>query len=196
MFLMLCGADQNPNPRSKLELAEQHGKALASEVDRVLAGRLQRLRAPIRAAFQIVEPAFAVHTRETFEKRMNDPRPVWVRHAKYMLRTYDEGYPIRRVQYPVQAVRFGKDLTLVTLGGEVVVDYALRVKHEYPKENIIVAGYSNDVMCYIPSRRVLQEGGYEAEESMIYYGQPGPFAGEVEETIFQGIHQVLKRVGR
>jgi neutral ceramidase len=196
MFMMLCGGDQNPNPRSSLELAERHGAALAVEVNRVLAGKLQRVRGRIRAAFQIAEPAFAVHTRETFERRLSDKRPVWVRHAKYMLRTYDDGYPIRRIPYPVQAVRFGRNLTLVALGGEIVVDYALRVKREYPGENVIVAGYSNDVMCYIPSLRVLKEGGYEVADSMIYYGQPGPFNEDVEKTIFSAIHNVMQRVGR
>lgn len=86
-------------------------------------------------------------------------------------------------------------MTILALGGEVVVDYDLRVKREYPGLPIIVAGYSNDVMSYIPSRRVLQEGGYEAVDSMAYYGQPGPYAGDVEERIFTGIHQVLKRAG-
>jgi hypothetical protein len=113
-----------------------------------------------------------------------------------MLRAYDDGRPVRRTPYPVQAIRFDKSLTLVALGGEVVVDYALRIKREYPKENIVVAGYSNDVMCYIPSRRIVKEGGYEAVDSMIYYGQPGPFTEEVEDTIFGTIHQVLSRVGR
>jgi neutral ceramidase len=195
MFMMLCGADQNANPRSKLELAEKYGQTLAAEVDRVLGGGMRRVRGPIRQTFQIAEPTFAIHTRETFERRLNDPRPVYVRHARYMLKTYDEGHPIRRVLYPVQVLRFGKDLSIVALGGEVVVDYALRLKREYPNENLIVAGYSNDVMCYIPSLRVLKEGGYEAGESMIYYGQPGPFNEDVEEVIFRAIHQALKRVG-
>jgi hypothetical protein len=84
----------------------------------------------------------------------------------------------------------------VTLGGEVVVDYVLRTKREFPKENLVVAGYSNDVMCYIPSLRVLKEGGYEADDSMIYYGQPGPFSEEIEETVFKGIYSVMDRVGR
>jgi hypothetical protein len=83
----------------------------------------------------------------------------------------------------------------LALGGEVVIDYDLRAKSEYPKTKLIVAGYSNDVMCYIPSKRVLGEGGYEAVDSMIYYGQPGPFAPEVEEIIFDAIHKVMKRVG-
>ncbi len=196
MFLMLCGADQNPNPRSSLELAQQHGNTLAASVGAALSGKVQRVKGPIRAAFQIVEPEFQPHTRETFERLLTASNPVQVRNAKMMLRAYDDGRPVRRTPYPVQAIRFGKSLTLVALGGEVVVDYALRIKREYPKENIVVAGYSNDVMCYIPSRRILKEGGYEAVDSMIYYGQPGPFTEEVEDTIFGTIHQVLSRVGR
>lgn len=196
MFVMLCGADQNPHPRSSLDLAEQHGRSLAAEVEKVLSGRLQPVRGPLRAAFRIVEPAFAPHTRETFEPRLNDPNPVRARHARAMLATYDERRPIRRIPYPVQAIRFGNTLTVVALGGEVVVDYALRIKREFPGESIIVAGYSNDVMCYIPSLRVLREGGYEAVDSMLYYGQPGPFNEEIEETVFSGIYDVLKRVGR
>jgi hypothetical protein len=105
---------------------------------------------------------------------------------------------VRRIPYPVQAIRFGKDLTVVALGGEVVVDYALRAKREFnhKKEPLIIAGYSNDVMCYIPSARVLKEGGYEAVDSMIYYGQPGPFTEEIEETVFRAVRTALKRVGR
>jgi hypothetical protein len=195
MFLMLCGGDQNPNPRSTMELAEQHGKTLAAEVSRVIEGELAPVRSPIKAAFRLVEPGLALHTRETFESRLNESNPVRVRHAKAMLAAYDERRPVRRVPYPLQAVRFGKDLTLVALGGEVVVDYSLRIKREFPNEKLIVAGYSNDVMCYIPSLRVLKEGGYEAVDSMLYYGQPGPFDEEVEETIFGGLYQVMKRVG-
>jgi neutral ceramidase len=85
---------------------------------------------------------------------------------------------------------------MVALGGEVVVDYDLRIKREYPGEPLIVAGYSNDVMCYIPSARVLREGGYEANDSMIYYGRPGPFAGDVEERIMNAVHRGMKDIGR
>ncbi|MEK7409490.1 MAG: neutral/alkaline non-lysosomal ceramidase N-terminal domain-containing protein, partial [Acidobacteriota bacterium] len=188
LFMQLCGGDQNPQPRGKLEMAEQHGKTLAAEIGRVLAGSLKPVRGPIRAAFHVTDLPFAAHTREEFEARLSDKNPARVRHAKLMLRAYDEGRPIRRTPYPVQAVRFGKDLTLVALGGEVVIDYPLRVKREYgTREPIVVAGYSNDVMCYIPSLRVLKEGGYEAVDSMLYYGMPGPFNEEVEEKVFTAI---------
>ena len=196
MFMMLCGADQNPHPRSTLELAQQHGKELATEVDRVLREKLSRVRGPVHGAFQIVELGFAPQSREGFEARLNDTNVHRVRHAKAMLRLYDDGNPIRRYPYPVQAIQFGKDLTLVALGGEVVVDYDLRIKREYGSKGIIVAAYSNDVMSYIPSLRVLKEGGYEASDSMIYYGLPGPYDEEVEDHIMNTVHQVMKRVGR
>jgi neutral ceramidase len=196
LFVMLCGADQNPHPRSTLDLAHQHGATLAAEVNRVLAEKLTRVRGTTRAAFQVTELGFAPQSRDGFQARLQETNVHRVRHAKAMLRLYDDGNPIRRYPYPVQAIQFGKDLTFVALGGEVVVDYVLRIKREFGSKGIIVAGYSNDVMSYIPSLRVLQEGGYEADQSMIYYGLPGPYDEEVEDHIMTTVGQVLKRVGR
>jgi neutral ceramidase len=196
LFVMLCGADQNPHPRSTLDLAHQHGAALSAEVNRVLAEKLTRVRGTTRAAFQVTELGFAPQSRDGFQARLQESNVHRVRHAKAMLRLYDDGNPIRRYPYPVQAIQFGKDLTFVALGGEVVVDYALRIKREFGSKGIIVAGYSNDVMSYIPSLRVLKEGGYEADQSMIYYGLPGPYDGEVEDHIMTTVGQVMKRVGR
>jgi len=196
LFMMLCGADQNPHPRSTIDLARQHGAALAAEVNRVLGEKLTRVHGATRAAFQITELGFAPQSREGFEARLQETNVWRVRHAKAMLRLYDDGNPIRRYSYPVQAIQFGKDLTLVALGGEVVVDYVLRIKREFGSKGIIVAGYSNDVMSYIPTLRVLKEGGYEADQSMIYYGLPGPYDEQVEDHIMTTVRQVMKRVGR
>ena len=195
LFLLLCGADQNPNPRGKPEHVEAYGKQLADGVSQALAGKLEAIHAPLRSAFQMVDVAFAPHTREQFEEEAKQQDVFLVRRARLMLAQYDAGQPIRKLPYPVQAIRFHKDLTVLALGGEVVVDYQLRARRHYPAERMIVAGYSNDVMCYIPSLRVLREGGYEAETSMIYYGQPGKFSEDVEETIFATIRRVMKQVG-
>jgi neutral ceramidase len=198
MFMELCGGDQTAHPRSKLELAQRYGKDLATEVDRVISGTMRKLRPPLRAAFQVIELKLADYDRQTLEERLKSPTPAFVRNAQAMLKAWDERRPVRRVPYPVQALRFGKDLTIVALGGEVVVDYALRVKKESrtTREPIFVAGYSNDVMSYIPSLRVLKEGGYEAFESSLYYGLPAPYNEEVEDDVFGSIRNVLKRVGR
>lgn len=197
IFFMLCGGDQNPHPRGTLELARQHGEGLAAEVERVLAGEMKPLEGPLRAAFLMTDLRFAPHTREMFEQRLKDTNPHRVRHARLMLKAYDEQRPIRTAPYPVQVIRFGRSLTLLALGGEVVIDYQLRLQKEYgSREPLIVAGYANDVAFYVPSLRVLKEGGYEPVDSMIYYGMPGPFDEDVEERVVNAVRQVMKRVGR
>lgn len=164
MFLTLCGADQNPNPRGQPEHVAQHGGELAASVVRVGRGKLIRISGPVSAAFAVRDLALA--------KPFSPP-----------------------VVYPVQAIRFGKSLTLVALGGEVVVGYALRLQQEFPKARMIVAGYSNDVMAYIPTLQMLKEGGYEPLTSMEYYDLPSPFAPDVEERVMGAVRDVLRRVG-
>jgi len=194
MFIMLCGGDQNPNPHGSIELACRHGKTLAAEVNRVLGTVLSPVSSPIRAAFEKIQLHFAPHTRQTFENELKHADPARVRRANAMLMAYDEFRPVHQTPYPIQALRLGPDFTILALGGEVVVAYSLRVKKKYPGK-LVVAAYSNDVMSYIPSRRVLQEGGYEAVDSMVFYGQPGPFADDVEDRVLDGIDAVMKRVG-
>jgi hypothetical protein len=198
LFVELCGGDQNPYPRNTVALAEQHGSELAAAVDRVLSGPLADLKGRVRTSYVVTRLAFAPQPRSFYQPELDNPKstPAARHRATQMLAAMDAGHPVRDTAYPVQAVRFGKGLTLLALGGEVVVDYALRARREYPGEALIVAGYSNSVMCYIPSERVLGEGGYEVTDNMVYYGQPGPFAAGVEKGVFEAIHQAMKKVGR
>jgi hypothetical protein len=198
LFLALCGGDQNPQPRNTIELAEQHGAELAAAVDRVLNGSLLALNGALRTSYVVTRLTFAPRPRSVYQADLENPKSTAAmrRRAQRMLSAIDAGHPVLATPYPVQAVRFGKDLTLLALGGEAVVDYALRARREYPGEALIVAAYSNAVMCYIPSERVLAEGGYEVVDNMVYYGQPGPFAPGVEDRVFQAIRQAMKKVGR
>ena len=83
---------------------------------------------------------------------------------------------------------------MTTLGGEVVVDFSLRLKHELSGSSTWVAAYCNDVMAYIPSKRVLLEGGYEGETAMIYYGLPSKWSENVEEHIVQTVKELDQSV--
>jgi hypothetical protein len=74
-------------------------------------------------------------------------------------------------------------LTLIGLAGEPVVDYSLRFKALFGWERTWVTGYNNELVAYIPSRRVRLEGGYEGSEAMWEYGLPAPFTPAVEELI-------------
>ena len=195
LFLQGCAADQNPYPRGTVELARQHGKSLADAVRRVLAGEMRPVRAPLCTGFTETRLEFPPYGAELYQKELQGTDVFKKRRAERMLALHQAGSPIRSIPYPVQAMRFSSDLTLLALSGEVVVDYALRAKREYAGENLVVAGYCNEVPCYIPSQRVLKEGGYEASESMIYYGLPGPFETNVEENVFGAVRRVLLSVG-
>jgi hypothetical protein len=89
---------------------------------------------------------------------------------------------------------------MVGLAGEVVVDYSLRLKKELaaptssgPGPALWVAGYCNEVFGYVPSQRVLQEGGYEARESILYYDvTKTPFAPSVERLIVAKVHDLVR----
>lgn len=95
------------------------------------------------------------------------------------------------LEYPIQTWAFGDELAMLFLPGEVTVDYALRLKDELDRRRLWVNAYANDVPCYIASSRVIEEGGYEADRSMDFYGQPGPFSPKVEDIIIGAVHEML-----
>ena len=108
-----------------------------------------------------------------------------------LLGQIDGGRPLSQTYpYPLQAWFLGTELQWITLGGEVVVDYSLRLKRELGPGRTWVAAYGNDVMAYIPSLRVLKEGGYEGGGAMLYYGLPTVWSDAVEQTLVNGVRQL------
>lgn len=161
LFLMGCSADQNPYPRRSDVVPGVSDIELTQQHGRTLANA--------------VEVALGVPPREL-------RGPLRAAYGEVQLE-YAKDRPPHA--YSVQVVRFGSDLTLVALGGEVVVDYSLRLKKELAGPAAVwVAGYSNDSCGYIPSLRVLKEGGYEAQTG---------WAESVEERIVGKVRELLER---
>lgn len=194
LFLMGCGGDQNPYPRGAVDLAKQHGRALATAVDAALLPKPRPITGALNAVMEDVTLQFVPLSRDELF-RMSTSKDVYARRrSKLLLPELErQGQLKATYAYPVQVVQFGKDLTLVTLAGEVVVDYSLRLKREIGGNPVWVAGYSNDVFGYVPSARVLKEGGYEGGGAMRYSTLPDPFATSVEDRI---IAKVIELVGR
>jgi hypothetical protein len=196
LFIAGCGADANPLPRRTVELATAYGQILAAAVDLVLKGRMNPVSGPLKAAWEYVDLPFQpAPAREQLEAQAANGDPPRRRYAEYLLgKLKRDGKLPDRYPYPVQVWQFGRDLTLIPLAGEVVSDYALRFKGQYGWDTTWVAAYSNDVFAYIPSLRVLKEGGYEGGGAMVPYGQPAPFRAPVEEIIAEKVDDVMKRV--
>ena len=55
-----------------------------------------------------------------------------------------------------------------------------------------VAGYCNEVFAYVPSERVLKEGGYEGGGAMKYFGWHGPFKPGVEDRVVGLVEKLMQ----
>ena len=195
MFVTLCGADQGAAIRSKRELAQKYGQDLGQSVLASLKSKTHPVTGTLASAYEVATVPFTVHSREVYLAEAQSADPFLARRGRLMLEAFNAKKPVRSTPYPVQAVRFGNAPAWVALGGEVVIDYQLHLKSEFGADRVVVLGYSNDVMAYIPSQRVQHEGGYEAGDSMMYFSQPGWFTEEVEGIVLTTARRVLAAVG-
>ena len=198
MFWAGCGADQNPLPRRKVELAQEYGNRLATEVETALISNVTPISGDLDVRYDEPELAFAtIPTAEQIETQLTSTNVYEAGRAKTLKAELQANGSVRPTYaYPVQTWQLGDGPLWVILGGEVVVDYSIRLKTEIRMQNgarpVWVAGYANDVMAYIPSLRVLKEGGYEGEGAMLYYGLPSKWADTVEDQIVATVHAQVK----
>lgn len=187
-----CGGDQNPLPRRTIELLNQHGREFADAVDSALRGPLTPIPATVKTGYEEIDLPFApLPSRAELESEAakDPPQSRW---ARYLLTVWDRDGGLKPTYpYPVQAWKLGPDITWLFLGGEVVVDYAIRLKSDLGPKHTWIASYSNDVMGYIPSRRVLAEGGYEGGLARFPYGLPAVWDAKIEQQILDTAHEVV-----
>lgn len=205
LFVMGCGGDANPLPRKMgvvdeeaVELARMYGKILATAARQVVDGKMREINGPLRASYgEAMIPFQKAPAREELMERGKRLKGLALRSNQYLLSVLDrEGKLMDRYAYPVQVMEFGPDLRLIGLTGEPVVDYCLRFKKQYGWENTWVAGYNNELLSYIPSLRVLKEGGYEGLDGIPEYGLPAPYGWGVEEAIAEKIDDLVKATKR
>jgi len=197
MFVNTCGGDQNPLPRRTVELCEHYGKLLAAGVEEALQRPLRPVSPGLRTAFELIDlPYLKPASREELVAATQESNAIRARWATRMLQELDrrkqfpDAYP-----YPVHAWRLGTEMLVIGMGAETVVDYALRFKREFGPGTWVM-GYADDMIAYIPSRRVWEEGGYEGGTFLFEYGRPAfRWAGDVEDRIATSVHKLVKQVG-
>jgi neutral ceramidase len=196
MFFMGCGGDQNPLPRGKLEIAERYGSMLAAAVEEAMREKGRDLSPQLATSIEMVKLDLGPEpTKAELETMKNGTNASAKRWSTRILADLEAGkQPIRSYPFPLQAWSLGRTHLLLTMGGESVVDYALKFKKEFGPQTW-VAGYCNDVMTYIPSLRVLKEGGYEGGKAFIPYGMPAlRWADDVEDRITASAERLVRKV--
>ena len=190
-----CGADSNPSTTvvgAQEDAARDQGAQVADEVDRLLKTPMR----PITASLTVKEanitlPLAKLPTKEEWEERAKRRDAIGF-HARYMLEKLAKGETLTtEIKYPICTWTFGDQLAMVFLPGEVVVDYSHRLKDELDRSRLWINAYSNDSPGYVPSERILKEGGYEGGGAMTYYGIPGPYAPGLENKIVATVEGLL-----
>jgi putative membrane-bound dehydrogenase-like protein len=182
-----CGADQNPTSGvtgDKTDIARAQGAEIAAEMRRLLGVYLTPVSGELTTKVRKLElPLADLPTKEQWQAKAAKKGPVGY-HAQVNLGRLERGERIRdHIDYTVQTWAFGDSLAIVFLPGEVVVDYAHRLKKDLDGQRLWLNAYANDALCYIPSERVLKEGGYEGGDAMVYYDVPVPFRPGLERQI-------------
>jgi neutral/alkaline ceramidase-like enzyme len=196
LFVLGCAGDANPYPRGTHEISLTHGKELAREVERVLTTRLVPVRGPLRATLGDASlPLASPPGRDELEKLAAGKGGVMPGIAQQMLARLRRGEKLP-TQYtcPMSVWQFGDDLTLVALSGEVVSDYVRMLEDALGPNRLWIAAYSNDVYGYLPSARVLREGGYETRG--LIYGGVGMFAPDAQDALVSKAKELATSVGR
>ena len=196
MFVNTCGGDQNPLPRRTVELCQKYGHELAVGVEEALRQPLTPVSSGLKTAFELIElPYLKVVSREELQELLKDTNAIKARWAGRLLQKLDAGEKLAAAYpYPVHAWQLGTEMLVIGQGAETVVDYALRFKQEFGP-GTWVCGYADDMISYIPSRRVWNEGGYEGGSNLYEYGRPAfRWADGIEDRIAASVHKLVKQV--
>jgi hypothetical protein len=198
LFFQSSGADQNPLPRHTVPLAKQYGRELAAAVDRVLEEEMRKLPSNLITSYSELDlPLATSPTEAELTKIVNNTAGVAYqkRWAQRFLNKIKAGEKLMTsYPFPVQVWSIG-NLPLVSLGGELLVEYGIKIK-QMLGEDTFVYGYSNDVMSYVPSSIVLKEGGYEGESANMVYGLPSKWQVGVESRILNEVLRLAEKNGQ
>ena len=194
MFFQGGGGDQNPIPRRTIPLARQYGRTLAAAVDRVLEEEMKPLESVLKVAYTEVDVNLeTAPTEEELAHFCESASGYQKRWGERLLQETKEGkQQFDKYPYPLQIWTLG-DQSIFTLGGELLIGYTIRLKEIFGYDSFVM-GYTNDVMSYIPTARVLHEGGYEGAHAQMVYGMPAKWSYDIESTIIKGMVDLARSI--
>jgi len=97
-------------------------------------------------------------------------------------------------RYDVQLWRFGSQVTLFGMEGEICSPWGPILRSLARSEQAMVIGYANNTNAYIPDTRIVREGGYEGFSSHRVYFQPGAFTEEINREVKSIVIRALEAV--
>jgi hypothetical protein len=191
-FLQLCGADQIPRERGAEDAVTANGVKLAEQVSHLLKTPMSPVSGRLHTALIETALPFAPVSRQDYEAAANDGDPVKSAWAKRQLEALAQRASLRQLPYPVQVIRFDKGFSLVALAGAPAYDYTALVNDAVPKGVSMVAGFSNELSCYVPTARQIDHND-DMAAAVIDFGLPAPLTAEAEARIVDAVKRAWQR---
>jgi putative membrane-bound dehydrogenase-like protein len=197
--LVSIGAGSDSNPQSgvtgdKVDIAEQQGVEIATEVSRLLRADLKPVIGRPAATLKRIDlPLNDLPSRAQLQALAAKGGPAGY-NATTQLAKLDRGQSLlAKIDYPIQTWSFGDSLCIVFLAGEVCVDYSTRLKRELNRDRFWLNAYSNDFCSYIPSERLVREGGYGGGAEIPYFALPTTLKTGLEQLIVDEVHRQVPK---
>lgn len=192
VFLQGCGADIKPYISAEkdkfkscnFDELEQGGITLANEIQGYIEKPdWRKLDLEIETGYSDVKLYTETWGMEKWQATLDNPNEVFYR--KLSIIKIMSSIKANRVKnylpYYISFLRLDKKTCFICLESEVVSEIGKKIKKLFD-DDIITLGYSNSIACYIPTKAVLRDGGYE-RESFIGARLAGPFVPEVEDIV-------------
>lgn len=112
------------------------------------------------------------------------PASLEVEWSQLVKKNLSDGYELI-----FQYIQLSDQISFMACNAELVQAYSFFIKKL--KKNLLPLGYSNGMVGYIPTSEQLKEGGYEAVQSLFYFGYPSTMETEMEDEIKQTFRTIL-----
>jgi len=200
LFFQGAGGNQIGHPRNTVVATKQAGKSLAAAVERVLSEPMKELSPSLTTSYEEISLRSdrTPPTKEELQAIISNTSSTenTIKNAKEELEKLNKGESlVQTYPYPVQVWKIG-DLPLITLGGEPAIEFAQKLRLIFGQE-AFVFGYTNDVMAYICTEKMLNEGGYEGSFSPFssYEAEGVRWSLDIEPLIIQEVLKLAKQTG-
>jgi neutral ceramidase len=201
VFLQACAGELKPRAGSNEtnffsctpEQSEAIGRSFAADIEGVVkGGDFEEVQCQFRTALEDPQLPTARFTTEFLDDIIaNGPGSYEANAACNTLTALGKGTAKEYRPLYVALWQLAPDVNLIAIEGEVSTEYSLLIKKLFGNGKMIVLGYTNGVMSYIPTAKMLAEGGYEAECNY-FFGLQGPFVPEIEDIIVGRVARMLR----
>jgi len=179
------------------------GRMIASEIQSAILQGLREVKPLLNMALvEMKLPLAAPPAREALTSLLESPesraegapvdllvRRMW---AEEQIALLDRGFGLRtEVPVLVQGMQLGRGLRIIGVEGELVAELGSLIRDFYGSGITFPLGYSNGAQMYLPTSRMIREGGYEVE-SFWEYRQPAPLAEGVEGHFLKALEELKK----